>query len=138
MRTCTSRYGDGNSELYIVKGEQAMLAEVSANGPIVVHIRTNDAFFAYAGGIFMGGSGNTGDHALALIGWGTDGGTKYWLVSNSWGARPPAPHPWLLEQLQRMHAHTTRPCSVPSVVWLSVQGRRGARAGSAVSSVGAT
>ena len=89
-----------------------MLAEVSANGPIVVHIRTNDAFFAYAGGIFMGGSGNAGDHALALIGWGTDGGTKYWLVSNSWGARPPAPHPCLLEQLERMHAHTTRPCSV--------------------------
>jgi hypothetical protein len=30
----------------------------------------------------MGGSGNSGDHALALIGWGSERGTPYWLVSN--------------------------------------------------------
>jgi hypothetical protein len=36
--------------LYVVKGQQAMLAEISANGPIVAHIRVNSAFFAYAGG----------------------------------------------------------------------------------------
>ena len=26
-----------------------------------------------------------GAHAVALIGWGTDGGVDYWHLANSWG-----------------------------------------------------
>jgi C1A family cysteine protease len=27
-----------------------------------------------------------GNHAVKILGWGTENGTPYWLVVNSWGA----------------------------------------------------
>ncbi len=48
----------------------------------------NTDFFSYRDGIYTAPStcmkkGNS--HALLVIGFGTDSGTDYWLVQNSWG-----------------------------------------------------
>lgn len=35
--------------------------------------------YQYMRGDFEGG------HAIKIIGWGVENGTKYWLIANSWG-----------------------------------------------------
>jgi C1A family cysteine protease len=40
----------------------------------------------YKSGIIKRVCGDSIDHAVLLVGYGTDKGTDYWLVKNSWGA----------------------------------------------------
>merc|ERR1711865_1241882 len=51
-----------------------------AKGPVSVAIQANQrAFQRY-------GSGDRLDHAVLIVGYGTDGGDEYWRVKNSWAA----------------------------------------------------
>jgi len=63
-----------------------MLAAV-ANQPLSVAIQANRPVFnSYSGGIISSTSCGTNlDHGVLLIGYGTDNGTDYWLLKNSWG-----------------------------------------------------
>lgn len=72
--------------LYVEKGNEDALKEAVATvGPISVGIDADDILF-YTSGIFsdMSCSGRI-DHAVLVVGYGTDGGKDYWLVKNSWG-----------------------------------------------------
>ena len=42
------------------------------------------AFKFYKSGIIKRFCGDTIDHAVLLVGYGTEKGTDYWLVKNSW------------------------------------------------------
>ncbi|MFS7999246.1 putative actinidain [Helianthus anomalus] len=44
-----------------------------------------DANKTNAKGIFSGSCGSDLDHAMLVIGYGTESGIPYWLVKNSWG-----------------------------------------------------
>ena len=75
----------------------ALMHAVATVGPISISVDASPWMF-YSGGIFDGmglpplgsnGKGHCGttiDHAVQLVGYGTDGGKDYWLVRNSWGA----------------------------------------------------
>jgi len=70
-----------------VSGVNNMMAEIYARGPIACAIAVTNAFVAYQPGtIFQDKTGaKTPDHEISIVGWGTENGTPYWLIRNSWG-----------------------------------------------------
>lgn len=62
---------------------------VSQVGPISIGVGAgNDAWFHYAGGIIDDSKvclPNL-DHAVLLVGYGSENGREYWIIKNSWGA----------------------------------------------------
>eukprot|EP00927_Polykrikos_kofoidii_P029883 TRINITY_DN25764_c0_g1_i1.p1 TRINITY_DN25764_c0_g1~~TRINITY_DN25764_c0_g1_i1.p1 ORF type:complete len:413 (-),score=70.38 TRINITY_DN25764_c0_g1_i1:114-1262(-) len=63
---------------------------VATKGPVAVIVAALP-WQLYGGGIFQGCSnplpslGNELDHAVQVVGYGSENGHKYWLVRNSWG-----------------------------------------------------
>ncbi|KAK7389058.1 hypothetical protein VNO78_23890 [Psophocarpus tetragonolobus] len=67
--------------------EKALLNAV-ANQPVAAAIHASDNNFRfYSGGILTGSCGTTLDHGVTIVGYGTDNGTNYWLIKNSWGQK---------------------------------------------------
>ncbi|XP_014244687.1 cathepsin B-like [Cimex lectularius] len=59
--------------------------ELMTNGPLGASIKIYSDFPYYKSGVYQHTSGKLlSDHAIRLLGWGTENGTPYWLVANSW------------------------------------------------------
>jgi cathepsin L len=70
------------------KNETELLVHLYNDGVVSVAIDASSyAFQLYSGGVYNQPSCSQTDldHAVGLIGYGTDGSTPYWLVRNSWG-----------------------------------------------------
>merc|ERR1719189_28707 len=66
--------------------EETLKKLVATHGAVVTGVAAAGPFSQYKGGIFAGCSSNAQqDHAVAVVGYGTEGGVDYWLVKNSWG-----------------------------------------------------
>ena len=70
-----------------VQGEDKMMAEIAARGPIACGLCVTPDFETYKGGIFNDTTGcKDQDHEISIAGYGQDAsGTKYWIGRNSWG-----------------------------------------------------
>jgi hypothetical protein len=65
--------------------ESALQAAV-AQGPVSIAIEADQSGFQfYKSGVFSGTCGTKIDHGVLVVGYGTDGGSEYWKVKNSWG-----------------------------------------------------
>lgn len=62
----------------------ALMNAVVNVGPIAISAAA-EPWQTYESGVFSSDCGADVDHAIQLVGFGTDGGSDYWLVRNSWG-----------------------------------------------------
>ncbi|CAJ1978777.1 unnamed protein product [Sphenostylis stenocarpa] len=61
------------------------LKKAVANQPVSVSLDAESRdFMLYASGVFTGQCGTELDHAVTAVGYGTENGTDYWLLKNSW------------------------------------------------------
>merc|ERR1711981_937583 len=66
-------------------GPAAIQKAIMAGGPMSVAFTVYSDFENYASGIYHHVSGGqVGGHAVKVVGWGVEGGVKYWKIANSW------------------------------------------------------
>merc|ERR1719192_2080353 len=72
---------------YTYSGDEATLMKlVAEHGAAVTSVNADGPFQDYGGGVFAGCTSSDTNHAVTVVGYGTEGGQDYWLVKNSWGA----------------------------------------------------
>jgi len=74
----------------IQQNEAALMSAVASVGPISVAIyvpmQPDMSFFYYSSGIYSSPAciGKTPNHAVLVVGYGSENGKDYWIVKNSW------------------------------------------------------
>jgi len=67
-----------------ITGVDNMMAELVARGPLAAGIDAT-VLETYTGGIITVTQPSDINHMVSIVGYGTENGTDYWLVRNSWG-----------------------------------------------------
>ncbi|XP_018601154.1 cathepsin S-like isoform X2 [Scleropages formosus] len=90
--------------------EKALQHAVATVGPVSVGINATHSFYLYSGGIFDDPqcTSNT-NHAVLVVGYGTDNGQDFWLVKNSWGTA------WGESGYARMARNKNNRCGIASL-----------------------
>ena len=72
----------------LAKGDTAMLAAVqdASIGVLSVAIGVVSSFHSFKSGVYSGSGCTRINHAVDVVGYGTQSGIPYWQVRNSWGA----------------------------------------------------
>lgn len=91
--------GDVTGHTDVDQTEGALEAAV-AQQPVSVAIEADQAVFQhYTGGVLTDDAcGESLDHGVLVVGYGTDGGQKYWKVKNSWGTDHGEEGYWRIER----------------------------------------
>lgn len=75
----------GKSAYSIADDETQIMTEIMTNGPVEGAFTVYADFLSYKSGVYQHTAGaELGGHAIKILGWGVESGTKYWLVANSW------------------------------------------------------
>lgn len=65
--------------------EKDIMTEIFNNGSVEGAFTVYEDFPTYKSGVYQHTTGGAlGGHAIKIIGWGVENGTKYWLCVNSW------------------------------------------------------
>ena len=83
------RVGRVNTAKHRHRREEDMMHEMMTQGPVMAVMQVYTDFFMYRGGVYsrtnLADTSPLGYHAVRIVGWGQEGGNKYWTVANSWG-----------------------------------------------------
>jgi len=72
----------------VQRHDPVQLAQALQLGPVSIGVDASGWGFAmYKNGIIKRWCGDEINHAVLLVGYGTDKGVDYWLVKNSWGEK---------------------------------------------------
>lgn len=92
--SCTKTCENGNSysaeltkgaSAYSVSGEANIRQELYENGSVEASFTVYEDFLTYKSGVYQHVTGSAlGGHAIKILGWGVENGTKFWLCANSW------------------------------------------------------
>jgi cathepsin B len=75
----------GGDRAYRIQGEDNIKSDLTQYGSVAAMITVYEDFAAYKSGVYHHTTGSRlAGHAVSIIGWGTENGTPYWLVRNSW------------------------------------------------------
>lgn len=75
------------SSHYSVNGVDSIQREIMTNGPVEAAFTVYADFPSYKSGVYKHTTGSAlGGHAIKILGWGTENGSPYWLVANSWNS----------------------------------------------------
>ncbi|XP_054718806.1 cathepsin B-like [Uloborus diversus] len=75
----------GKQSYSIDSDEEQIRTELVKNGPVEAAFTVYGDFVNYKSGVYQHHSGEElGGHAIRILGYGTEKGTPYWLVANSW------------------------------------------------------
>ena len=92
-KTCTDKtvefkkYKCSKNSVVCATNEAQIQSAIYAGGPMETGFTVYQDFFNYKSGVYKHVSGGVaGGHAVKMLGWGVEGGQKYWLCANSWGA----------------------------------------------------
>jgi len=66
--------------------EETMARLVAEHGAVMTAVGVNSGFSSYSGGVYAGCTGDSINHGVVVVGYGTEDGVDYWLVKNSWGS----------------------------------------------------
>merc|ERR1712151_214297 len=67
------------------QSEQALMSALNRQ-PVSIAVEADRSVFqSYSSGIMSGMCGTSLDHGILAVGYGSEDGTHYWLVKNSWG-----------------------------------------------------
>ena len=104
--------GSDKGTAYVQSGnETALLNALRSVGPISVSIDSDHtSFHAYGSGIYSERRCDTEqhDHAVLLVGYGTNNGHDYWLLKNSWGTS------WGIQGFMMMARNAGNMCGIAS------------------------
>ena len=93
----------------VAPGSPDQLKAALQKGPVSVAIEADQiAFQGYTGGVITSGCGQMLDHGVLAVGYGSDNGTDYFLVKNSWGAS------WGVEGYVKIGASKSNVCGILS------------------------
>merc|ERR1712055_261175 len=72
---------------YTYNGDEELLKKmVYTHGSVLACVHVNREMQLYKGGIFSGCSGGERiNHAISVVGYGSENGKDFWLIKNSWG-----------------------------------------------------
>eukprot|EP00441_Pelagodinium_beii_P025241 CAMPEP_0197657936 /NCGR_PEP_ID=MMETSP1338-20131121/44933_1 /TAXON_ID=43686 ORGANISM="Pelagodinium beii, Strain RCC1491" /NCGR_SAMPLE_ID=MMETSP1338 /ASSEMBLY_ACC=CAM_ASM_000754 /LENGTH=376 /DNA_ID=CAMNT_0043234417 /DNA_START=64 /DNA_END=1194 /DNA_ORIENTATION=- len=72
-------------KIVTASGEAGIQQAIMAGGPMEVAFSVFSDFENYDSGIYHHVTGGqVGGHAVKVVGWGIEGGVKYWKIANSW------------------------------------------------------
>lgn len=83
---CGTKYDPIVSYIDVTKQDESALEAAAVSGCVSVAIEADQfAFQYYSSGVLTGTCGTNLDHGVLVVGYGTESGTEYWKVKNSWG-----------------------------------------------------